>query len=272
MDRKFALDNAQHLPPWPSVTFRQSGKTYYFPFRLKLTLIRHFQESLVRPEFAYVAENLLLRGGYGKTHFQADQTTLQSASQMGALATQQKEMPQSVHEEFAPRIAFSRRLAAPPRTYLFNEMILQCVLKNHLSAPANLSAFLSFLGLGGLAGAPLEILGEKALPEGHVDVLIKDAAPIGTSRQIPVEVKLGVATTRDVEQLANYVRLLGKECVGGALVARGASRAVRAVAVTKQVVILSYFFDGLADSAASGYGFTDLVAAFHLATLSDEKK
>lgn len=74
--KKQALKNADKLPPWPSITFRMSGKTYYFPFRLYLKPIRELNEPMVRPEFAYVAENLLLRGGYKKTHFQADQTTL----------------------------------------------------------------------------------------------------------------------------------------------------------------------------------------------------
>ena len=77
---KKAIKNADVIPPWPSVTFRMSGKTYYFPFRLHLNPLREFIEPMVRPEFAYVAENLLLRGGYRKTHFQADQTTLQSVS------------------------------------------------------------------------------------------------------------------------------------------------------------------------------------------------
>jgi len=82
---KEAIKDAETLPPWEPITFRQSGRTYYFPFRLHLIPVRRFEESLVRAEFAYVAENLLLRGGYRKTHFQADQTTLQAVSQMGNL-------------------------------------------------------------------------------------------------------------------------------------------------------------------------------------------
>src|SRR5918999_3811343 len=81
---KVGLKEAGTLPPWPSVTFRVSGQTYYFPFRLHLEPVRVLQESLLRAEFAYVARNLLLRGGYYKTHFQADQTTLQHVSQMGS--------------------------------------------------------------------------------------------------------------------------------------------------------------------------------------------
>lgn len=57
----------------------------YNYFRLKLKPIRMLEEPLVRTEFAYVAENLLLRGCYSRIHFQAEQTTLQSVSQMGTL-------------------------------------------------------------------------------------------------------------------------------------------------------------------------------------------
>ena len=89
VEAKEAIKGAENAPPWPSVTFRQSGKTYYFPFRLHLKPVRQLKESLVRAEFNYVAENLLLRGGYRRTHFQADQTTLQAVSQMGGLWSQQ---------------------------------------------------------------------------------------------------------------------------------------------------------------------------------------
>ena len=78
-----ALRQAQTLPPWEMLYFRETGRKYSFPFRLRLRPLRTFNESLVRTEFSYVGENLLLRGGYRKTHFQADQTTLQSVSEMG---------------------------------------------------------------------------------------------------------------------------------------------------------------------------------------------
>src|SRR5277367_2613375 len=79
-----AIRNAEHIGPWAPLKLRETSKPYSFPFRLHLELARTFSESLIRPEFAYVGENLLLRGGYRKTHFQADQTTLQSVSEMGA--------------------------------------------------------------------------------------------------------------------------------------------------------------------------------------------
>ena len=69
VEKKEALKSAQNLPPWAPLTFRVSRRTYYFPFRLTLTPVRKLEEPMVRSEFAYVAENLLLRGGYRKTHF-----------------------------------------------------------------------------------------------------------------------------------------------------------------------------------------------------------
>ena len=82
--RKKALEEAEKLPPWKPLKFR-SGRTYFFPFRLELEPLRKFEEPLIRTEFAYIAENLLLRGGYAKTHFQADQTTLQRFANRGTL-------------------------------------------------------------------------------------------------------------------------------------------------------------------------------------------
>jgi len=94
--RREAIREFATLPPWPPVTFRESGRTYHFPFRHWLETIREFDEPLVRSEFAYVAENLLLRAGYRKTHFQADQTTLQNVSQMGNLSVALWALPRSL--------------------------------------------------------------------------------------------------------------------------------------------------------------------------------
>ena len=82
VNSKHAVENASEIGPWNSITFQESGMTYYFPFRLQLDPLRKFEQSLVREEFAYVAQNLLLRGGYRKSHFQGDQTTLQYVSQL----------------------------------------------------------------------------------------------------------------------------------------------------------------------------------------------
>lgn len=214
--KKEAVKNADILPPWPSVTFKMSGKTYYFPFRLYLKPLREFIEPMVRPEFAYVAENLLLRGGYRKTHFQADQTTLQSVSQMGTIHDGPIEnLTLKTYHTFNPMLTWNRKVTSPPEVFYFQEFILQSLIRQHLSHNANLQALFNLSGLNNLQAKDFEVLGEKALPEGHIDILIKDSIPTGFSRTIIVEVKLKKAHPQDIVQLKNYVNELGNECAGG---------------------------------------------------------
>jgi hypothetical protein len=197
--RKEAIKNADGFPPWPSVTFRMSGKTYYFPFRLYLSPLREFVEPVVRPEFAYVAENLLLRGGYRKAHFQADQTALQSVSQMGDIynkTTQNSTIGN--YEVFNPMLTWNRSLASPPEVFYFQEFILQSLIRQHLTLNTNLQTFFDCCGLNNLQAKDFEVLGEKALPEGHIDILIKDRTPAGYNRKIVIEVKTGNAKSQDI--------------------------------------------------------------------------
>src|SRR6266481_9578974 len=113
--KREAIRDAQRLGPWPPLRFRETGRTYYFPFRLGLEPVRAFSESLVRAEFAYVAENLLLRGGYSKTHFQADQTTLQSVSQLGELVETRPTAPAlGEYATFEPRFTRAKGLLNAP--------------------------------------------------------------------------------------------------------------------------------------------------------------
>lgn len=227
VERKEALRNAQSLPPWDPITFKMSGLTYYFPFRLYLTPIRKLNESLVRAEFAYVAENLLLRGGYWKTHFQADQTTLQSASQLGNLYDEPVvRLKLKEYETFIPHFTKSKDKASPPEIFRFFEIILQAAIRQHLSEQENIGAFLHQIGVETLATGKLEVLGEKALAEGHIDILIKEAIPMGLARKIIIEVKTGLAKLQDVSQLSMYLDEMGKECLAGSLIARYFSRKV----------------------------------------------
>ncbi len=110
--------------PWEPITFKESGRTYDFPFRLRLTPIRLFEQSVVNDRLAYVAQNLLLRGGYAKTHFQADQTTLQYVSQLGTVANGPHESHAGAGMAFLPRLAFSTSLVSAPRVYRFQETFL----------------------------------------------------------------------------------------------------------------------------------------------------
>ncbi|MDI6708461.1 MAG: hypothetical protein QME47_05200 [Candidatus Thermoplasmatota archaeon] len=107
---KEAIVNAKELPPWEPLRFR-SGKIVDFPFRLNLKEVRKLEEPIARPEFAYIAESLLLRGGYGKTHFQADQTTLQSVSQMGKISdTKIETLQMPSYQTFIPRFVRLRNI------------------------------------------------------------------------------------------------------------------------------------------------------------------
>lgn len=238
-----ALKKADKLPPWPSVTFRMSGKTYYFPFRLYLKPIRELNEPMVRPEFAYVAENLLLRGGYRKTHFQADQTTLHAVSQMGELYTKPvDELKINNYETFSPKLAWNRDLVKIPETFYFHELILQSIIRHYLSEIGGLQDFFRKVGLQALKASDFEVLGEKALPEGHIDMLIKDSAPVGVSRKIIIEVKTGGVNTNHVKQLKSYMDEMGNECIAGILIGAKSSKKTLQEATNEKVTVCFYSF------------------------------
>ncbi|MFN4180530.1 MAG: hypothetical protein ACK4I8_09470 [Armatimonadota bacterium] len=238
---KEAVVEFEKMPPWPPVSFRDSRKRYLFPFRLYLRPIREFCEPLVRPEFAYIAENLLLRAGYRKTHFQADQTTLQNVSQMGSLwdrDIQPLEMPP--HTNFEPKFTTDKNMEQVPFVCEFQESILQAAIKRWLSDQVNLTKFLSMTGFEDLSPDELEALGEKALSHGHVDILIKDRVPIAQARKIAIEVKREHAQPRDLRQLRGYIDELGRECLGGVLIANSFSKSVVRLAPTLNICPVCY--------------------------------
>ncbi len=224
--RKEAIREFENLPPWPPLRFRESGRIYHFPFRLHLALQRELSESLVRPEFAYIAENLLLRAGYRKTHFQADQTTLQNVSQMGRRSENyvplRLDLPD--HSTFTPLFTQDQSQVRPPFVNRLSEVMLQSAIRHRLRCSDDLGHVLARVGLDAAQRDRFEVLGEKALPQGHVDILIKDRVPIASARKVVIEVKLSGATLKDVHQLRDYVEELGSECLGGILIARSFSR------------------------------------------------
>jgi hypothetical protein len=224
---KEAISNAENLPPWKQLHFRDSGKIVYFPFRLYLETIRELEEPLARPEFYYIAENLLQRGGYWKTHFQADQTTLSNVSQMGAVFkgnTEKLLLPP--HENFKPKFIRAKK-GNPPEIYQFKELILQSLICQHLSKPHVLEQFFETLKLSDLKEIEFEVLGEKALAEGHIDLLIKEARPRGKMKQIILEIKSGKAGSDDAEQLTKYIKDIGEECIAGVLIASKFSKDIK---------------------------------------------
>lgn len=235
---KRALADAEKVPPWPPLVFT-SGLSYWFPFRLRLRPLREILEPLVRAEFAYVAENLLLRGGYRRTHFQADQTTLQYVSQMGHPAAALPTLLEGRFRTYTPN--FLRGVEPNgPSEFPFSEKMLQAAVRHVFSRDEGLSTLSILLGGTCSAWRELEALGEKALPQGHVDILLKEARPIGGSRQVPVEVKLGKGEERHVQQVRAYMDELGSECDGGLLIASGFARKALQAASTLGVTPVLY--------------------------------
>lgn len=266
VESKEAIENAENLPPWPSVTFKQSGNTYYFPFRLNLKPVRKFEESLVRVEFNYVAENLLLRGGYRRTHFQADQTTLQAISQMGVVWNNRVDRLILPNKEiFTPRFTKSRDIVSIPEIFQFKELILQALIRQYLSVKDNLYNLLQESGIS-LDPNSLEVLGEKAFSEGFVDILIKEATPIGISRKIIIEVKTGVTREQDKTQLETYANEIGKECIAAILIANKFSKKIVKSVGSEKIKFFKYSFDGLIGEH-SGFTFEELLEILRISRI-----
>ncbi|MHC1589726.1 MAG: PDDEXK family nuclease [Candidatus Hecatellaceae archaeon] len=220
---KLCLENDDsELPGWKPLEFGYGKKLgrYTFPFRLELEPLRKFDEPLTRVEFSYVAENLLLRGGYRKSHFQADRTDLGHASRLGSIAEDHAQWPSYTNPFFEPRFTFNKSLVNEPKVFLFWEQLLQAAIRRYLCNKKKLEDFLKALTIDLLYADELEVLGEKSLPRGYVDILIKEAIPTGISRKIIIEVKRGNATAKSFEQLEAYKQELGKECIAAVLIAQ----------------------------------------------------
>lgn len=241
VEKREAIAGAEKLPPWKLLTFKESGKTYSFPFRLHLKPVRTFAESIVRDEFFYVAENLLLRGGYRKTHFQADQTTLQRVSEMGSRAegfVSDLSLPE--HSTFDLRFTRSKELINQPETFRFQETILQSAIRRHLMSEGNLHHLLSRLNFSQAQPSALEILGEKALTQGHIDLLLKQRVPIGSALEFPIEVKTKKGQPEDLAQLRGYMDELRGDCPMGLLVAADFNKGVAAKASDNGIRLVQY--------------------------------
>jgi hypothetical protein len=147
------------------------------------------------------------------------------------------------YETFIPMLTWNRSLVSPPVVFYFQEFILQSIIRQWLSLNSNLKIFFDSCGLNNIQAKDFEVLGEKALPEGHVDIIIKDCAPAGYNRKIIVEVKLGKANPKDIIQLKNYMIEIGAECIGGVLIARDYSKKVQQESKNKGINCFVYSFD-----------------------------
>jgi hypothetical protein len=241
VDKREAVVNASEMPPWKPLVFEDSGKVHSFPFRLNLRPVRTFAEIIVRHEFSYVAENLLLRGGYRKTHFQADQTTLQLVSEMGSRAEElviALALPE--YTTFSLRFTRSKELIKKPETFRFQETILQSAIRRHLMSRENLQPLLSKLSFTRADASSLEVLGEKGTTRGHIDLLLKQRVPIGSALEVPIEVKTKKGKLEDVLQLRGYMDELAGDCPVGLLVAADFNKHAIAKAAEYRVKLVRY--------------------------------
>ncbi len=256
---KFAYKGAEDLPPWPPIRFRESGKIYYFPFRLKLYKIRDLKESLIRPEFAFVAQNLLLRGGYRKTHFQSDSTSLSIVSQMGTFSPKEPLVDGFEGETFIPRITFDKAEVQHPQIHLFNEKILQSLIKKKI-----VDIMKEILGRLGSNNDPedYEFLSEKALTRGFVDIFAKLRNPAGRSEAVIVEVKKDNINNKSVQQIQEYLEELGEDAIGGILVGKNFRGKL---SPPENIIFVSYSFKDLPSDDT--YDYRALLESLHLEIL-----
>ncbi len=264
---KKAFKNAENLPPWPSVYFSMSRRTYYFPFRLFLEPVRKLNEPMIREEFAYVAENLLLRGGYRRTHFQADSITFYSVSRLGELYKDNDSLDKidlSGFEEFIPKFCFKRTLEKQPEVFYFNELILQALVRHYLAHNDNLQKFFNDLGLT-LNYKEFEVLGEKAFPEGHIDILIKDIHPKEKDRKIIIEIKREKAKIEHLKQLRRYVEEIKDECIAAVLIANYFPKNLLLESKKDKIFLVRYTFSSL--NSDDFYSFDDLFDTISLSSI-----
>ncbi|KQH81799.1 hypothetical protein AMR53_09340 [Thermococcus thioreducens] len=203
---------------------------------------------MVRPEFSYVAENLLLRGGYRKTHFQADTVTFYNVSEMGTVFDGETKHLELNAETFEPKIVFKRENQRPPEKFYFRELVLQSLVRRKIQYSI-LKDALEFFGVDSTP-EEFEVLGEKALPEGYVDIFIKLRHPRGTNKYLPVEVKTGKAQSKDLGQLMGYINEFSNETVGGILIAKDFPRSILN---NPKILAVRYYFKDIDPSEEYSY-------------------
>ena len=86
----------------------------------------------------------------------------------------------------------------------------------------------------------LEVLGEKALQEGIIDILIKEVTAVPSPKKIAIEVKSNIATMEDLMQLKAYLNTLGRDCLKGVLIAAAFQKSVMKRASESNVVPVKY--------------------------------
>jgi RecB family endonuclease NucS len=131
---------------------------------------------------------------------------------------------------------------------------------NHFHALVRFNIFYSALR----APSALEILGEKALTQGHIDLLLKHRIPIGSSVKIPIEVKTAKAQMKDLAQLRGYMDELLGECKIGILIAAEFSKDTVRNASGNGIHLVRYILNSDLKKSST---FEEICAATSLETL-----
>lgn len=226
--------------PWAGLEKQVDPAKETYPFRLRLRRLRKFDLGIAQKEFAYIANNLMRRGGYRKSHFQADQSTLSFVATVGEpchdeVIDTSSYWGASIETRFFRRKGFSYPLTAP-----LNEQIIQAAIRRRLSEskPALDGLWQMAWGNSEAPENP-EILGEVALDRGFPDLEVKPALKVGGEKRFLIEVKMHPAGAAELDQIADYKVELGNDWGGGALLAPGfrdgllSSAKVRGVALVK---------------------------------------
>jgi hypothetical protein len=161
---------------------------------------------------------------------------------------------------FTPLLTNDKTKVHAPETFIFRELFLQAMLRTYLRSHENVGTLLADTGLARTDADALEVLSEKAFPEGHIDLLVKEATPMGISRKVVIEVKRRAGVKAEVQQLARYRATLGAECVGAILISAGSSQRTREFAREEGVAIREYALDFPQDPAP----FPELLTRFRI--------
>jgi hypothetical protein len=144
------------------------------------------------------------------------------------------------HETFTLRFTRTQEFLNTPETCRFKEPILQSAIRRHLMDDGNLRMFLAGLRTPVEHLEGLEVLGEMAIPLGHIDILLKQRVPLGSTIKIPIEVKTKRAQPDDVSQLRGYMDELRDDCQIGVLVAADFSKTCARKAADAGVRLVRY--------------------------------
>ncbi len=160
-------------------------------------------------------------------------------------------------QDFSPKIVFKRELQEIPEKFHFKELILQSLVRKKVKSSL-LGWILKYYEVNSDT-KEFEVLGEKALPEGFVDLLLKLKHPKGRNNYILIEVKTGKAQRKDVEQLKRYLEELESETICGVLVAKDFPKYV---AKYKEILPVKYNFREI--DVNKEYTYEELLEALSL--------